>query len=398
MRTPATSRMVLGLARLSGLCVLLGMAAITTGCGAPRDLVGVDGEGEEDDGSGLPPECERGVQRCSGNLLQVCRGGRYRLKQTCAASLVCDPSLGCVDCSPHLPTTCRGDDILSCDAGGHLGEIVQTCDPGMCRGGSCANSCGRDADLIYLVDQEFRLLSFNPRDGKNDIKLIGNLSCPAGPSWDGGTATPFSMSVDRDAQAWVLYNSGEIFWVSTKDASCKPSGFMRGQAGFETFGMGFVSDEAGSEKETLYITGGSHNTPGKGNVGSINKKTLTVTAHGPLPITDNGPELTGTGKGELFAYFPGTTSFIAQLDKSSATQLLQWPLDPLTGAVRAWAFAHWGGRFYIFVTTLDPMTGLNNSQVLLFSPLTGVATPLLDHLPYTIVGAGVSTCAPVVIG
>jgi hypothetical protein len=44
------------------------------------------------------------------------------------------------------------------------------------------------------------------------------------------------------------------------------------------------------------------------------------------------------------------------------------------------------------------MTGMNNSQILLFSPLTGTATPLLDHLPYTIVGAGVSTCAPVVIG
>lgn len=396
MYATAAWRTVLFLARLGGWCSLLPLLLTVAGCAAPRDVSSADDPEEPDDGR--PPECERGVQRCAGSELQICRAGRFRVKQACGTGLVCDPSLGCVDCSPNLPTACSGDDIRSCDKSGRLGDIIQTCDPGMCRGGSCANSCGRDADLIYLVDQEFRLLSFNPRDGKNDIKLIGNLSCPAGPSWDGGLATPFSMSVDRDATAWVLYNSGEIFWVSPKDASCKPSGFMRGQAGFETFGMGFVSDAAGSESETLFITGGSHNTPGKGNVGSINKKTLTVTAHGPLPITDNGPELTGTGKGELYAYFPGATSFIALFDKASATQLAQWPLDPLTGSVRAWAFAHWGGRFYIFVTTLDPMTGMNNSQVLLFSPSTGTATPILDHLPYIIVGAGVSTCAPIVIG
>lgn len=388
--------------RLVTLCfawlAAAGLATGAVGLGgcAARDVDDAeDPDAEPNDGR--PRECERRALRCENGSWQACQGGRWRVKQVCG-SLACDRDLGCVDCNPYLPTACDGDDIRACDTAGHYGDYIQGCDPGQCKGGQCANSCGHDADLIYLVDQDFRLLSFNPRGGKNEIKLIGNLSCPAGNSWDGGVATPFSMSVDRDATAWVLYNSGEIFWVSTKDASCKPSGFMPGQMGFETFGMGFVTDAVGTDSESLYITGGSHLTPGKGNVGSIDKKTLTVTPHGPLPVTEYGPELTGTGRGELYAYFPGSTSFVARLDKSSGMPVTQWSLTPLSETVRAWAFAHWGGRFYIFVTTLDPMTGQNNSQVLLFSPMTGTATPLLDHLPYTIVGAGVSTCAPILIG
>ena len=46
------------------------------------------------------------------------------------------------------------------------------------------------------------------------------------PDWNGGgQATPFSMSVDREGQAWVLYTSGEIFKVSIEDASCADSGW-----------------------------------------------------------------------------------------------------------------------------------------------------------------------------
>ena len=73
-------------------------------------------------------------------------------------------------------------------------------------------------------------------------------------------------------------------------------------------------------------------------------------------------------------------------------------MPPLMGSVRSWAFAHWGGRFYLFVTVLDSMTGRNNSQVFLFTPDDGRVQLILDNLPYNIVGAGVSTCAPIVIG
>ena len=48
------------------------------------------------------------------------------------------------------------------------------------------------------------------------------------------------MSIDRDANAWVLYTSGEIFWVPVTDVdSCTRSPFTPGSQGFELFGMGY---------------------------------------------------------------------------------------------------------------------------------------------------------------
>lgn len=378
------------------LAACLASALALGGCGAPRDL-------DEDAELPLDPmqsgDCASGELRCDGGARKVCSRGRWRIKNTCLGAQVCDVRLGCVECSPNLPKQCDGDSIRACLPEGSFGPVERTCDPGMCRGGTCINSCGENADLIYLVDDRYRLLSFNPKGDLNELKLLGNLDCPAGPSWDGGSATPFSMSVDREARAWVLYNSGEIFWVSTKDLSCKATGFVRGQLGFETFGMGFVSDAVGSGEETLYITGGSHLDPGKGSLGSIDKSTLKVTSIGALPGTEYGPELTGTGKAELWAYFPGTmNTFVAQLDKTTGQPASRAPMPPLMGSVRSWAFAHWGGRFYLFVTVLDSMTGRNNSQVFLFTPDDGRVQLILDNLPYNIVGAGVSTCAPIVIG
>jgi hypothetical protein len=44
------------------------------------------------------------------------------------------------------------------------------------------------------------------------------------------------------------------------------------------------------------------------------------------------------------------------------------------------------------------MTGRNNSRVFRFTPDDGRVEEILSNLPYNIVGAGVSTCAPIVIG
>lgn len=344
-------------------------------------------------------ECKKGEWSCVGNTRKQCKNGNFVTRDVCLPTQTCDLALGCVACSPRLPRQCDGDNVRVCQADGSFGEQIQKCDPGMCKGGSCINSCGENADLVYLVDESYRLLSFNPRDGKNELKLLGDINCPAGPSFGGGSATPFSMSVDRDARAWVLYNSGEIFWVNTKDLGCKDSGFKPAQDGFETFGMGFVTDGMGTEAETLYVTGGSHLSPGKGRMASINKKSLGLSAIGPLPDTENGPELTGTGRGELWAYFPGMRdSFVALMDKGTGVPAKQYPIPPLPGSVRAWAFAHWGGRFYIFVTVYDPALGSNNSQIQMFTPDDGQVTLIMDKLPYMIVGAGVSTCAPIIIG
>ena len=370
------------------------LLVLTIGCSANRSV-----DLEDPYAVAHGNECSDGQWQCQDGTRKQCVRGNWLTRNICLPTQLCETKLGCVACSPRLPKQCDGDNVRVCGPDGTFGDLVQKCDPGMCKGGTCINTCGENADLVYLVDEQYRLLSFNPKDGKNELKLLGNIDCPAGPSFDGGTSTPFSMSVDRDARAWVLYNSGEIFWVNTKDLSCKASGFKPAQDGFETFGMGFVTDGVGTEAESLFVTGGSHLDPGKGRMAQIDKKSLMLSAVGSLPTTEYGPELTGTGRGELWAYFPGMTeSFVARMDKSSGMPAQKYPLMPLPGTVRAWAFAHWGGRYYIFVTVFDPALGRNNSQVLMFTPDDGMVVKVLDNLPYIIVGAGVSTCAPVIIG
>ncbi|MCS6913804.1 MAG: hypothetical protein RMK29_21325 [Myxococcales bacterium] len=343
-----------------------------------------------------------GQLRCQGAHVQRCEGGLFRTKKTCLAPQHCAAGLGCVDCPPG-GTACMGDAVHECNPDGTFGVQRQVCGAGGCQGGRCADTCSAPgADLIYVVDYTNRLLSFNPRGNANEFKMIGRLNCPAGnplPGWGGpGPATPFSMSVDRDAQAWVLYTSGEIFWVSTRDASCRRSPFRVGQHGFELFGMGFVSDGPGSNQESLYISGGPAGMVENGQLGRVDKGTLAVSPIGQLPRNEYGPELTGTGAGELYGYFPGRgRSAVMLIDKTNAQALRQWTLAPLGAVARAWAFAHWGGRFYIFITTVDD-EGSEVSQVQLLDPASGRQTVVLPSIPYVIVGAGVSTCAPVIIG
>ena len=110
------------------------------------------------------------------------------------------------------------------------------------------------------------------------------------------------------------------------------------------------------------------------------------------------PELTGTGAAELWGWFPSdelgqTTPHVDKIDKTNGHSLQSFPLTELQGPPMAWAFAFWGGDFWIFlqkgtdtettVYQLDGMAGTIKSR----TPASGLS----------IVGAGVSTCAPVVI-
>lgn len=352
------------------------------------------------DGDGSSGSCMSGESQCNGNVFETCENGVFTPQETCTS--VCLPDLGCVECRPDFGNACVGDAVYSCNADGTLGGLLETCPVGTCSNGSCVQpACGAGAELVYVIDQDYRLLSFDPIKldlGQEPFTLIGQVTCPtSAPSYPSFSSppAPFSMSVDRDAVAWVLFTNGEIFHVSTEDASCQATGFTRGQQGFELFGMGFVSDAPGSAEETLWIAGGAANTSGNeiGDLGYIDKQTMQVTGIGELPQNATySPEFTGTGDAELFGFYPG--DHVALVNKQNASHQQIWNL-PSLGTVIAWAFAHWGGNFYIFMTESGFLN--DDSQVQYLNRQTGEVSTLLNDLPYVIVGAGVSTCAPVVI-
>ena len=277
---------------------------------------------------------------------------------------------------------CVGNSLTACEANGHLGRRLRTCKDG-CRNNRCVATCDDDATkLIYLVDDANNLLSYDPRKNGDPFRTIGKLDC-------GTYSSPFSMSVDREGTAWVVYQTGDLFKVDIHTAKCEPSGYVPGSSGSNTFGMGFVTDEAGSKTEKLYISAERYDR----NLSVIDTTRTPPVARSIGPIAasiDRNPELTGTSEGKLFGFFPvgDGTSFIQEIDKRTGGAVgKKWDVGNI-GYVSAWAFAQWGGIFFVFVTTGS------GPQVRAVNRTTGEVKVVMDTIPYRVTGAGVSTCAP----
>ncbi|MEZ4471971.1 MAG: hypothetical protein R3F60_14490 [bacterium] len=341
--------------------------------------------------------CPEGSSTCLGSTYQICQGGRFIEADVCGADEACLPGVGCTGCDPAMATFCDGDAVVTCNPDGTRGARVRDCPAGLCAEGACRDDCAEGSELIYVVDVDNTLLSFDPRT--EELRRIGTLRCPAGAPWpefSRGEATPFSMAVERSGRAWVLYSSGEIFWVDIQDASCRASTFRRGEQGFELFGMSFVTDTPGRPDETLFITGGRVESFGDGTLAAVDPRTVALRPVGAMPPGEYGAELTGNANGELWAYTPGQQSSVARIDKRTARAVDRWNLPPLARQPAGWAFAHWGGRYYVFISTQGAAGGVASSQILRFNPADGRTEVVVPDAGRRIVGAGVSTCAPVV--
>jgi hypothetical protein len=242
--------------------------------------------------------------------------------------------------------------------------------------------CVDDARWIYLFDSDRHLVRFRPDD--LSFTTVGSVGCSA-------DSEPFSMSVDRRARAWVLFDDGSLSVVSTEDASCMPTTFARTQHGFAVFGMGFVTRGEGAYVEDLYVAGGYQFEVAKNQAdfGRIDTSSLNLSEIAPLP---GWPELTGTGSGQLWGFFPNIDPpAVMRLDKATGAPLETFDVGALNiRRPMAWAFAFWGARFYIFLQDEHAPS----TSVWLFDPADGSVVELLHEIGTVIVGAGVSTCAP----
>jgi hypothetical protein len=250
------------------------------------------------------------------------------------------------------------------------------------------NDCA-DAGItyIYVITEENDRFAFYPPN--KDFFQIGTIDC-------NDPGTPFSMAVDRAGVAYVLHNSGNLYRVSTANASCKPTSFVKGQNGYTpTFGMGFSSNDP-DPGETLYVASDFSGDAGPERLATIDPQTFDLTVVGPFSEPIGNAELTGTGDAKLFAFGVeptnnGTVFHLAQLDKATADviddKFLQLPSMNL--GISAWAFAYWGGDFYFFTSTMNGQSSVTRYHP--GDPPIAVPYTMLDR---TIVGAGVSTCAP----
>ena len=251
--------------------------------------------------------------------------------------------------------------------------------------------CVADNQDIYVLSEFGSIWSFDPSDASFDF--ITDVEC-------GGMTDSFSMGVSRKGRAWVQYVSGDLYTVDLKDpgSACKDPGFIPGTPKFPNFGMAFVTNDANDHCDKLYAHSGIEpglQGQGVGGLGVIDPQTLVLSEI--VAIDEGWGELTGTGDGRLFAFQGDQQTWIREYDKVTGEVLGTWPLPGLASP-GAFAFAYWGGDFYLFVTTEEGFFD-GPSQVLHldFDGSDGngvVLTTLVEAAPIRIVGAGVSTCAP----
>jgi hypothetical protein len=251
------------------------------------------------------------------------------------------------------------------------------------------NDC-QDAGVtyIYLIAGDNSLIRFDPPS--KTATVIGTISCPI--AMPQTSPSPYSMAVDRQGIAHVVFTDGELFRVSTASASCAATTFQINQGGYSTqFGMGFSADN-GDPGETLFVAGNQSM-----ELATLDTTTLQIAPVGVFSSPIGEAELTGTGAGDLYAFglviANGMTNslHLAQIDKLTATVIQDDFLTLTTGSAQIfdWAFAYWGGGFYFF-TSVDGMS----TNVSLYTPGGSLTLPVVATIPHPIVGAGVSTCAP----
>ena len=263
-------------------------------------------------------------------------------------------------------------------------------------GGPPAETCSEAAKLVYVVSDENHLYTFAPNklpDVAVAFTDLGLLGC----SEPGDTVN--SMAVDRHGTAYVNYASGKIFAVDTKTLACTDTGFAPGQAGFSpNLSMGFSADAPGSSAETLFVSDNTgddtQNQDGKGLARlDRSKSPPQLVALGTFTgaVMGGRCELTGTGDAKLYGFFTTVPAHLAEIDKTSGATPAAIPLPMVDASTGGYAFSFWGGSFWFYTSSDTATTKVTRYDPTSTPPATTVAVPML---PFTIVGAGVSTCAP----
>jgi hypothetical protein len=244
-------------------------------------------------------------------------------------------------------------------------------------------------DGIFVLSKTAELWKYLP--GDNKFELLGAIDCGVPPS-------TFSMGVDRQGYAWVQFSDLEIRKVDvTNVADCTDPGFVPMQDGIENFGMAFVSNSADDKCDQIY--GNHYNGVAQGDkvseFFSVDPLTLDLVQLGK---SDYGlAEVTGTGDGRAFLFAGPDPAELVEVDKASGATLSVTPLPGVkTGG--GFAFAFFAGDFYFFtdamsdgkseVTHIDYDDSDKNGKQDL--------TVVLQNAPLRVVGAGVSTCAPLI--
>jgi len=242
------------------------------------------------------------------------------------------------------------------------------------RSTSSTSQSDAGSPAMFVVAQAERLYQFDPPSAT--FRLVGMLHCPTQVTG----SIPFSMAVSSAGTAYVAFNDGELFRVSTVDASCEATPFTAAQNDVGIpFGMGFASN-APAPGETLYMAVLSASVE---QLGELDTTAFTLSLIAPSPSL-GGAMLTGTDSGELYAFFKAGTSDAVLVPVDKTTGLLGQVQTFYLPFYDNWAIAAWGTVFYMFTGNGSGTTLVNR-----YDPMAGTLTQV-SAIGDVLVGAGVS--------
>lgn len=237
------------------------------------------------------------------------------------------------------------------------------------------DDCEDTSDLIYVIDKDSEnLYLFHPED--QSLEPLGTLDCDY---W----SSPASMGVARDGVAYVRYSDDSVYSVDLDTMACEATHYRENMTHFGSFGMGYSTNSEDTWRDQLYVAN-------EDRLARLDIDTWQIENIGALPSQS---ELTGNAEGELWAFLPlETPAELVRLGKTDGAILetLRMPGFPSPYDIDTFAFATWGGDFWLFVRT----SGMGSSTDVYRVTLDGDMTRVSQNIGINVVGAGVSTCAP----
>lgn len=265
------------------------------------------------------------------------------------------------------------DETSSPGQGSGLGDPVQTSSVPEEVETVPEDDCDHTSDLIYVIDRtEESLYLFDPMTLRFDF--VGRLDCGA------FSGTPSSMSISRTGFAYVRYSDLSVYAVNLKTMACTETAYNRD---FGPFGMGYATQDADTWQDDLYVANDNR-------LAHLDTKAWSLTEVGSMA---SQAELTGNAEGELWAFLPlEQPAELIELDKVTGDALTTHRLttfpDPYD--LDTFAFATWGGEFWLFVR----FYGMGHTTDVYRVTADGILERVESDTGMDVVGAGVSTCAP----